>query len=186
MGLKVALVGLAQSTHDRAPWDDPTWQKWGLAWDKAGWSRMDQLFEMHEMRIIKGTFPGNAYLDHLLDCGPVYMQQVYDEVPDAQTYPLAEVTQTIGVPYFMSSVAYMLALAIHQGAEEIALWGVDMAANDEYACQKANAEYLIGLARGKGIVVHIPDESPLCKFHPEPFDMGGKSFLNYGRYGVME
>lgn len=185
MGLKVAIVGLATSTHDQAPWDDPSWQKWGLAWDNACWPRMDRLFEMHDIRIVQGMFAGTSYFQRLLDCGPVYMQHACAEIPNAQPYPLAEVVKTIGAPYFNSSVAYMLALAIHEGAEEIALWGVDMAANEEYGYQKPNTEYLIGLARGRGIVVHIPDESPLCKFSPLPFEMGGKTFVDVDRYGWL-
>jgi len=31
------------------------------------------------------------------------------------------------------------------------VYGVDMKADDEYGYQKPNMEYLIGLARGKGI-----------------------------------
>jgi hypothetical protein len=55
---------------------------------------------------------------------------------------------------------------------------VDMRADEEYSYQRANCEYLIGLARGKGIKVHIPEVSPLLKF---------SGFDGYkGRYGASE
>ncbi len=45
--MKVAIIGLAQSTHDDAPWDDPEWEKWGLPWDH-NWAMLDRFFEMHD------------------------------------------------------------------------------------------------------------------------------------------
>lgn len=163
MGLKVAIIGLSATTHDLAPWHDPEWQKWGLPWD-AYYARMDRLFEMHDMRLLVGEHskrkPG--YFQLLEECGvPLYMQEQWN---NALRYPFKEVAQTTGY-YWNSSIAYAMALAIHEGAEEIAIYGVDMKADDEYGYQKPNMEYLVGLARGKGIKVHIPDESPLCKFN---------------------
>ncbi len=167
MGLKVCIVGLAPSTHDAAPWDDKTWQKWGLPWD-GYWARMDRLFEMHDLRLIKGQHARYVpdYLDRLRACDvPLYMQQAYDEIPNAKAFPFDEVGATTG-HYWNSSIAYLMAMAIHEGAEEISIYGVDMDKGEEYAYQRPNMEYLIGLARGKGIKVFIPEASPLCKFQP--------------------
>lgn len=60
----------------------------------------------------------------------------------------------------------MLALAISMEPEEIQLHGVYMADESEYRHQRANAEYLIGFAEGKGIKVTIPNESELLKYQP--------------------
>lgn len=46
--MKVAVVGFAPSSYDDAPWDDPTWEKWGMPWDGLGWHRYTRLFEMHD------------------------------------------------------------------------------------------------------------------------------------------
>jgi hypothetical protein len=157
VGLKVAVIGLSPRTHDLAPWNDPEWQKWGLPWDEAYWPRLDRCFEMHDMRLLASEHckrkPG--YLARLQTL-PVYTQD---------NYPFDAVAQSIGAYYFNSSIAYAMALAIHEGAEEIGVWGVDLVADEEYAYQRPNMEYLIGLARGKGIKVFIPDESALCKFN---------------------
>lgn len=167
MGLRIAVIGLASSTHDLAPWDDKTWQKWGLPWDEGWWVRMDRCFEMHDMRLLTAKFSRRKpdYLNRLRECENLYMQEAYESVANSKAYPFDEVAKSIGANYFNSSIAYPFALAIHEGADEIGLWGVDMDLGEEYAYQRPNMEYLIGVARGKGIKVHIPDESPLCRFH---------------------
>lgn len=171
MALKVAVIGLADSSRDEAPWNDPQWQKWGLAWDSR-WPEMARTFEMHELR----ELPNRRYVEELRYRNALHMQEQFEKVPGSVRYPLEAVIESVG-DYFVSSIAYMLALAIHEGTDEIGLWGVDMDIGGEYEYQRANAEYLIGLARGRGIKVHIPPSSPLCKFAP---------MLGYeGRYGRL-
>ena len=66
-----------------------------------------------------------------------------------------------GTPYLESSIAYMMALAILEKVDRIGIWGVDLHCESEYVYQRPNLEYLIGLARGKGIKVFIPPQSAL-------------------------
>jgi hypothetical protein len=164
--MKVAIVGLSPS-HEFAPWGDPAWEKWGLGWD-TDWPRLDRVFEMHSHFADDGT----DYVERLKCCPRLYMQAKY--LPNATEYPLEAVGKTCGA-YWESSIAYAMALAIHEGAEEIALFGIDMKSGEEHGYQKPNMEYLIGLAKGKGIKVHIPETSPLLKFSGE--------FGYAGRYG---
>lgn len=188
MALKVAVIGMAPSCAD-APWSDPSWRKWGLPWHDGYWLRMDRHFEMHDIRLLDSQHSrrGDGYWQRLAECDQLYMQD--DALPTATPYPFAEVAETIGAAYWNSSIAYALALAIHEGAEEIGLWGVDMKGDDEYGYQRPNIEYLIGLARGKGIKVHIPHSSPLCKFQPKGikfFDHVPEYVDRYGWMGVAE
>ena len=187
MGLKVAVIGLAPTSHDKAPWDDPEWQKWGLPWDEGWWVRMDRHFEMHDYRLLvsKASRRKPGYLERLrgLDC--LYMQETYESIPNAKAYPFDEVAETIGAYYFNSSIAYAFALAIHEGAEEIGIWGVDMVGSDEYAYQRPNMEYLIGVARGRGIKVHVPDESPICKFQGTGIRFYSHEPVYRDRYGNL-
>jgi hypothetical protein len=171
MALKVAVIGLAASQAD-APWDDPEWEKWGLAWD-GNWPKFSRTFEMHD-DFSDGQAHG--YVDALAHRTRLYMQEQYPQVPGCTRYPFEAVAQSVS-DYWVSSISYVLSLAIHEGAEEIGLWGVDMDPGSDYFYQKANCEYLIGLARGRGIKVHIPDSSPLCKF------TGHLSHAYAGRYG---
>ena len=96
------------------------------------------------------------YEERLRDCPDLYMAQKF--LPHAKVYPFEEVAKTCG-DYWESSIAYAMSLAIHEGADEIGLWGVNMAGDDEYSYQKPNMEYLIGLAKGKGIKVFIHESS---------------------------
>ena len=162
--MKVAVIGMAPSCA-QAPWDDPAWQKWGLPWHDGYWAHMDRHFEMHDMRLLLSEHSKRApgYFDRLKECR-VYMQEAHPEIPSSVRYPFEDVAHSVGA-YWNSSIAYAMALAIHEGADEIGLWGVDMKGDDEYGYQKPNMEFLIGLAMGKGIKVHVPDSSPLLKFN---------------------
>lgn len=161
--MKVAIVGLSPSTHDDVPWEEVDWELWGLPWDEGYWRYMTRLFEMHDLRLLKSEHSKRpaGYMDRLEGA---YMQEAYPELR-ARRYPFEEVAKTTGY-YWNSSIAYALALAIHEQAEEIGIWGVDMKGDDEYGYQKPNIEYLLGLARGRGIKVHVPEKSPLLKFNP--------------------
>lgn len=166
--MRVAIVGLSQSSRHLAPWKSPEWELWGLAWDTERY-RFHRTFEMHDRADLEKFYGDRleAYLEKASYCNRLYTPE---------NYPFDAVAADVG-DYWCSSIAYMLALAIHEGAEEIGVYGVDMRGDDEYGYQKPNCEYLIGLARGRGIKVHIPDVSPLCKFVSPPD-------RNYaGRYG---
>ena len=167
MGLKVAIIGLSPTTYYEAPWDKPEWEKWGLPWDDKGWTKMSRHFEMHDMRLLKSIHSKRkeGYWERLNDYQRLYLQDCEPTLPNAYKYPYKSVSEDVG-DYWNSSIAYALAMAIHEGAEEIGIYGVDMTGMDEYGYQKPNLEYLIGLARGRGIKVTIPDKSPLCKFNP--------------------
>lgn len=184
--MKVAIIGLAPNTHDLAPWDDPIWEKWGLPWDDKGWPLMSRHFEMHDIRLLKSAHSKRkeGYWLRLSELDRLYLQQPEESLPNAIVYPFDQVAQTTG-HYWNSSIAYALAMAIHEGAVEIGIYGVDMDATDEYAYQRPNMEYLIGLARGKGIKVTIPDASPLCKFNSSGIKFYDHEPQYINRYGWL-
>jgi hypothetical protein len=171
VALKVAIVGMSDKSREGIPWDDPEWEVWGLARDSEDWCRFARTFEIHDDW--RAVYPAE-YAERLEYCAGLYMQG--DPVKGATRYPVEAVSAVC--ERFESSVDYMLALAIHEGAQEIAIYGVRMESDDEYGYQRPNAHYLIGLARGKGITVHIPQTSPLCKY--------SRTFEEYPtRYGSL-
>lgn len=184
MGLKVAIVGMSPSCKD-APWDDPTWEKWGLPWHDGYWRKMDRLFEMHDLLLLDSEHsqrkPG--YLNEILQSGvPLYMQEKYwDEVT---AYPFDEVAKSTR-RYWNSSIAYAMALAIHEGAEEIAVYGVDMKGDDEYGYQKPNMEYFCGFAEGRGIKLTVHEDSPLLKFNAVGVKFYDHTPVYVDRYGWL-
>ena len=194
---QVAIVGLSPSTHDDAPFEDDDWEVWGLPWDNDHWPYYDRAFDIHPLECIKEATPSfyqPNYLRRLsedlrdLDL-PLYMQEAYPEVPNAIRYPLEDVVGVVG-DYFNSTIAYMLALAIFEGYDKIALWGVDLVGQggwghaDEYMDERPNIEYLCGFAKGRGIEIWTPDVCPLLKFAGR-FPLG-KIVPHYGpRYGYL-
>jgi len=94
---------------------------------------------------------------------PIYMQRRYPNIPMSQQYPIDEIIEDLGGNYFTSSFAYMIAMAIYEKYDWIGLYGFEMAANTEYFHQRPNAEYLIGIARGRGLHVELPEGCNLLR-----------------------
>jgi len=172
---KIALVGSAPSSIRLAPINDPDWQIWGCspgAYGVVG-PRADVWFEMHRW---EPQVPGHAgtgqpwftpeYCEFLTRFkGTVYVADpAPPELPTAKVYPYQEMIDKYG-PFFMtSSLSWMLALALETpGVTDIALYGVDMAANEEYAAQRPGCQYFITLAVQRGINIIIPPESDLLQ-----------------------
>jgi hypothetical protein len=107
---------------------------------------------------------------------PVYMQEKNDYVPQAIVFPFKKLMNEFGpskskglANWFTSSVAWMIGHAIIQMREgdEIAIFGVDMAAAEEhYTAQKGGIQRMLEYAREAGIDVKIPYESCLAKTYP--------------------
>ena len=172
---KVAIFGFATNTLHLVPWEDPSFEIWGM---NQGYinaqRRADRWFEMHLLEAMP-DIRDPQYIEFLRNCPiPVYMIQPYDEFPTSVRFPIeAAIQYAGGRDYFMSSVSFMLALAAMEGFNEVHLYGINLAIGDEYFYQKACAEWWIGLAEGKGIKVYVPRASALMKqwnrygYHPE-------------------
>lgn len=178
---KIAIVGTAPSSMELAPYDDESWEIWGTSRSYDQLPRWDAWYEFHRWPTIgKGWSCSEEERvaqreDHIAwltsDHGgrPVYVQEQYaDRGPDLAAYPLEEMCEAFPSEYFTNSVSMMLAHAICEveeaGGGRIGVWGVDMAlADSEYSKQRPSCEYFIGVARGKGIPVIVPDEADLLK-----------------------
>ena len=166
---KIAIVGRCWSTRSDAPWESSEWEIWSLAWDPV--PKTDRMFETHKnFRMYLGTQEeGDFHVGGLrMAKVPVYMLDRHEDIPMSVRFPMDEITALIGktnkgTPYLESSIAYMLALAILElkPGDRIGIWGVDLHCDSEYAFQRPNLEYLIGLARGRGIKVYVPPQSAL-------------------------
>jgi len=95
---------------------------------------------------------------------PIYMQEADPKIPMSVKFPMGSIlAKPEFMAYFTNSISWEIALAIYEGFEEIHIYGVDMAQDDEYTEQRPSVEYMIGLAVGRGIKIHVPDNSDLCK-----------------------
>ena len=150
------------------PPDD--WEIWALLWDKERYLIADRLFDPHQDD--KESRPICDEHAKLVDC-PIYLIEPRNY---GQSYPMKAVIEEVG-DYFSSTCAYMLGLAILERVDQIGLWGFDMSMGEEYFYQRANTEYLIGFARGRGSMVTIAPGSALLTV-----DRGAPG-CRYGRYG---
>lgn len=198
---RVALVGLGPLTHDNAPFEDKEWECWGLPWDNGYWANMDVLFEMHDRTLLEDSRSDRSphYMDKLKNdlWQPVYMQQRHPDIPTSVEYPLEAVQQSVfkGFPrgdqvdWYNSSFAYLMAMAIHQGFTTISLFGWEMngetGEHGSYQYQRPNANYLVGLAVGRGIEVMVPMQSSICRHEPEGIWLGQFSPRYPTRYGFL-
>lgn len=169
--MKVAIVGKAPSSLMLAPYDNPEWEVWGLSTGAQMLPRWSRWFELHDLDEGFKRWP-EQYRNWLAkDHGkPVYINAPHAAAPFATVYPRDEIIALSGTRYFTNSIAWMIALAVAEGATEIGVYGVDMAqsdpvmgANGEYQHQRPSCEYIIGWAQGRGVKVTIPDESDLLK-----------------------
>ena len=172
---RVAIVGFAP-TWPMAPFKDPEVEIWGLNESHMIFPRIDVLFELHGRKEIEQKERDKEKQQHLnwLRAAkiPLFMQQHYEDIPNSIPYPREWVQKTLGErclgpgqqeTYFTNSISWEIALAILLGFEEILLYGVNMANDEEYASQRPSVEYFIGMARGAGIKVFVPDQSDICK-----------------------
>ncbi len=169
---KVCIVGFAP-TWNLTPFSDPDFEVWGLNelynyFNQIKGAHASRWFEIHAPNSpSKNTPQHKAWLKNATI--PVYMQKHHDDIPSSVAYPLDDIIKWFedkghnGARYFTNSISYMIALAIYEGYKEIHIYGVDMAHDSEYAFQKPSCEYLIGIAEGMGIKVHVPCESDLLK-----------------------
>lgn len=183
--LKVAIVGKAPSTIAMAPYDDPTWEIWTLSNNAmlGEAKRWDRHVEIHSLAIQREE-KRKKYWEWLCSepAGerPIYMQEVVPEIPAAVLFPKSKAVEVFGT-YFNNTVSWMIALAMLKGVKELGIFGVDMACDgqgeiSEYAHQRPSCEYMIGLATGRGIQVHVPNKSDLLKAaRLYGFDSGGSS-----------
>ncbi len=170
---KIAIIGKCSNSKGDAPIHDASWEIWGLAWDPL--PVCHRYFEMHQ-NWRQFRFDPKDPSTHE-DCEvhrrwmmgltvPIYMLKKEDEIPYSVEFPMDDVAKLIGrtrhgTPYIESSIAYMMALALFEKPDRIGIWGCDLATGGEYAYQRPNMEYLIGLGRGMGINVYTPAKNAL-------------------------
>lgn len=180
---KIAILGSAPSSMNLAPFGDSSWTIWGCSPGLFPFAkRVDAWFEVHRWESLKPR----VTIDYLtfmrnLKC-PIYMIRPVDELPNSVEYPIDNVFAFVyghmvdgkGVWRekrfercdFASTISWMIAMAIMEGADEIGLWGVDMSATEEWYFQRSGCQSLIEAAKSIGIKVTVPGESDILRPPP--------------------
>lgn len=163
--LKIAIVGSAPSSIKQAPYQDPSWSVWGCspgAYGVIPSGRSDVWWELHVYEPGQQWF-SPEYCQFLNAHKKVMVAEHVPQIPNGKVLPVKELVAKYGPYFFTSSVAWMMAAAIEMGATKIGLWGVDMAATEEYESQRAGLHYFAMIARQKGIEVGVPSTSDLFR-----------------------
>lgn len=139
---KVAILGKLPTKY-KAPFNNPEWDIWTLNRNSEDLPRIDLWFDIHEV---------GAY-----------------EKADItrKNYPFKEAEKLIGGQYYNNSISYMIAYAILQGYEEIALYGMAFTRDNEHRREEyLNVRELIFFAKGKGIKITAPFDPIMLKPYP--------------------
>jgi hypothetical protein len=185
---RVYIVGCA-GTKDTVPYDDKEAEFWGvnnLYGVPLPGAKFSRWFEIHNiwfdnnikklLRRGDNDFRGQKVEEYMKGLAalniPIYMQQFWpDLVPNSVQYPLAEMLNYFAVEkglgrdarYLTNTISLEIALAIYEGFKDIHVYGVDMSVGTEYEKQRPSCEFWLGLAKGMGINIHVPDEADLMK-----------------------
>lgn len=177
---RVAIVGFASSSRMMAPFGDPSWEIWGVNQLSRYIPRATRWFEIHNRPMFEADIVRDTnYIGWLRQCRiPVYMDPLgfdaglFADIPNAVRFPIEEATKRFGHrfigdqeerPYFTSTPAYMMALALMLGFEEIGVWGIDLVVGREYDYEKCCAEYFLGIAKGMGVKLALPNTTAMLK-----------------------
>lgn len=194
--MKIALLGSAPSSLGLAPFGQPGWSVWGCSpgvYYQCG--QPNAWFELHrwEPPVIgnpakQKTWFSPEYVAWMAmrepGACPVWMYEPVPQIPASRALPADDLVQKYGSFFFTSSIAWMIACAIEdiledreawkkanptmvRGIEdEIALYGVDMAANEEYGYQRAGCQHFLLIAADLDIKITVPPESDLLRPMP--------------------
>jgi len=202
---KVAILGTAPGWED-APFNDPAWEIWGISRLYHHIPRWDVWFELHPLEEVCETWAEGdkvqeanqrqVYQEWLKSQEkPIYVNEERpDLVPAGIRFPREEIQRWAGKfnpnaeieEYFSNSISWLLAFALMQDdVDEVGVYGVDMALQEEYMEQRPSCEYFIGLGRGMGKPVHITERSDLLKTF-EPYGFGSNSFRKKMKHKLVE
>jgi len=133
-------------------------QVWGLN-QQATWKGIDfdRVFVMDDLKLRMPFYAGYDICEWLKTYHkPIITSCAYPEWPTSESYPIKEVAKYFGLPLgiaMYSTVDYMIALAIYEGATGIDLFGVDMADPLGHYEMRASTAQWIGAAHARGVLV---------------------------------
>ena len=194
--MKIACLGSAPSSVLLAPFGNPDWQIWACSpGTYYQMPRCDAFFELHrwEPGVVgkphtQKQWFSPEYVAWMGQQKLVWMYEPVPEIPNSKALPFAQMNKRWGSYFWTSSLAYMLAMAMDLIIEErakrkasgmpqeiqdklsledaVGLWGVDMAATEEYGYQRAGCQHFLCEANRLGIGIAVPPESDIIRPMP--------------------
>lgn len=162
--MKVAIVGGAPRSRNLAPYDDEEWEIWALG-VHLDHPRISKIFEIHP----EFSYESEDYPQRLVDLNiPIVVREGFPIKADhVEIFDRSQVK----IGHLTSSIAYMMAYAVMNGATHIHIYGVDMDIDDnEYFYQRPGVYAWKGYAEALGIEVKAI-ESSLFKDNDYPYNI---------------
>lgn len=132
--------------------------------------KCDRIFHMDDLQIQEAraaAAPGSN-IDHMVRFlrthpGPIYTSRLRPGYPGLVEFPLQDVLNNGGFPYFNSTAAYAIAYALHIGVKKISLYGLDYTMPNVHSGEQGRGccEFWIGLAMARGVEINVPEQSSL-------------------------
>ena len=176
-GSTLAISGFSETTRHLVPFDDPTVEVWvcNRLPLQPGFKRWDRHFDPHPLSWSKINHHEDnwrtyeEWLNKSFGESLIYLAALDPDtttVPNAVPFPRDEVLADVKREYMASAIGWQLGLALllhtrYGSPTRIELYGIDLRSAAEYEYQRPNAEWLCGIADGRGIEVVIPKESAL-------------------------
>lgn len=185
----VALVGSGATTM-YAVKDSKADEVWSLSWmyDQTIYPdvlpRMDRMFELHPFWYFQLSDKTELinhwrWMQQEHDY-PVYIQKEEEGVtiPSGVVFPFDDINDDLFggrllslMPdgtyeedlYYSCSISFMVALAIYEKFDAIELYGMEMQTTTEYKYQVPGANFMTGLAVGRGIKIIRPKNSTFAR-----------------------
>lgn len=183
--MKVALVGTCPSSRYLAPFQDRSWEIWACGIENtpdgivSSLPRIDKFFEIHASFLEPSDGQFLAWLNEQ----PFEIWMTDQRfISRANVFPKDACLDRFGPYFFTSTTSLMFAKAILDGAKEIALYGTDLANNEERRSQRSGVHHFIWLAEQCGIRVSAPIESDIL--NPPPL-YGFDEYTRMGRKLVL-
>ena len=175
---KVAILGCGESEAAQQL-DGNEFEFWGVNngyWRNEGlpWTRW---FEIHRIKEVNGVYfrrdtdkmgglTVRHHLDNLNELDiPIYMHKKWKIVKKSKPFPLMDVLERFPRGHFNNTIAWEIGLAILEGFKEIHVYEIASPLDDfgENYIHRLSTEYMLGIAEGLGIKVHVPHYSDLLK-----------------------
>ena len=130
----------------------------------------DLVFHMDDVRIqeIRAAAKPNSNIAAMVSWiknspVPVMTSRPHPDYPALVEFPLEDVLNHLGHDYFNSTAAYAIAFAIHMGAAQISIFGMDFTYPNVHDAEKGRAcvEFWLGQAHARGVMIKLPATTTL-------------------------
>ena len=168
---KLAIVGATLSAM-QTPWHDPSWTIIAHPCARRYFKREpDWYFDLHRPECFRTERKGwnEHYYTWLKTLQtPIFMQKDWPDIPASVRYPLERIeaefrSTATGRLVATNHAAYMIALAMTEGVEQIALCGCQYSAESEHGVQRESLVYWMGRFEQAGGRLVVPQPNNLLR-----------------------